>query len=430
MAASDSKETWNTLYHPWQFSPCSVRYFTDYITSQLNTLRGYNCLTGRLPIEPDIPYTADQLLGQMYTPDQQCQLVYGPTSYLCRGLHGTDPASICRDMYCQDPDDPDMCIAIRAARGTTCGNGRICENGHCVLHADAPHVDVTCMYGDEPGRIGDFSSCRAMVDDFIGFCSRDSLFASCCSSCNAVKRTVQGCEFGDYYSDCVASNCYYTDMRTKCCEKCNIGVPYTTRRTSTTRPSTTTAKRCTDDTTYTDGGRHCSSIVQNSPYLCYEQEVKDACCTSCQQVNTSEAGCEYGDKAPSWCGHPDACTKFPDKCCGTCSKTGSGIGYGTAACIDESNFRYNGRSCSSAVETYKGNCYNTDFQQTCCRSCLNARNVPNIGCEYGDRNPSDCLHKCNNYKADCCAHCNTSTRLQLSIFLMVMVSALKMFSIL
>ncbi|XP_059177804.1 uncharacterized protein LOC131957116 [Physella acuta] len=287
--------------------------------------------------------------------------------------------------------------------------------------------------------------CSSIIQNSLYLCYEQEVKDACCKSCQQVNTTVAGCEFGDHVSNCEMLDCFRSDMQTKCCETCKIPFTYTTSSTSTSRPSTTTqsistsrptttttAERCTDDITYTNGGRHCSSIAQNSPYLCYEQEVKDACCMSCQQVNTTVAGCEYGDKDPSWCDLPDSCIMFPDKCCDTCSKTGPGIGYETTTCIDDSNFRYNGRSCSSAVETFKGKCYNTDFQQTCCRSCLSARNVSAIGCEYGDRNPSKCFNKnsCKNYKADCCAHCNTSTRLQVSIFLSVMVSALKMFSIL
>ncbi|XP_059177802.1 A disintegrin and metalloproteinase with thrombospondin motifs 6-like [Physella acuta] len=333
MAASVlSKETPATAYNPWQFSSCSIQYFTSFIEEQLKTIRGYYCLTKAIPIEQDIPYAGDQFPGQVYSPDQQCQMVYGSGSFFCRNLYVNNTESICHQTYCADPEDTDTCYVsgnIFAVRGTTCGNGKICVNGHCVAHVKAPQADETCLYGDQPGQFGNFSSCQAFVDDFIGYCYRDDLRAACCASCIAVRKNIQDCENDDYYSDCEVSSCLNATLKTQCCKTCNVGVPYTTQTTKMT-PKTTAAKICVDDPTFTYRDGQCESLVQNYPSMCDEVEVKRACCVSCQKVNTT-----------------------------------------ADACLDDTEYRYNGQTCSSAVRKSRALCKDWDFERICCKSCLN-----------------------------------------------------------
>ncbi|GFS01174.1 A disintegrin and metalloproteinase with thrombospondin motifs 18 [Elysia marginata] len=61
-----------------------------------------------------------------------------------------------------------------------------------------------------------------------------------------------------------------------------------------------------------------------TPYRCYNETVREWCCTSCSQLhNASRGGCEYGDKFencedliyPYACYHPTN----QDACCGFCS---------------------------------------------------------------------------------------------------------------
>ncbi|CAL1548665.1 unnamed protein product, partial [Lymnaea stagnalis] len=162
MAASNAQLTPTTQYNPWQFSSCSVGYFTSYIQTLMLTSRGQTCLTGRLPIDNSIPDVSGRLLGQQYSPDQQCQLIYGSRSYYCRGL-GNKFETICTSMYCLDPKDKDMCYKVFAMAGTTCGSGKVCRSGHCVVDQRAPAVDEICIHGEQSGVIYQNMACPALI---------------------------------------------------------------------------------------------------------------------------------------------------------------------------------------------------------------------------------------------------------------------------
>ncbi|XP_059177801.1 A disintegrin and metalloproteinase with thrombospondin motifs 6-like [Physella acuta] len=377
MAASTFEETPDTMYNPWQFSSCSVQYFTKFIEEQLNTIRGYYCLTKVIPIDQEVPYAGDQLPGQMYTPDQQCQMIYGATSNFCRSLYLNDTEGICRSMYCVNPENASTCVSltnVAAVRGTTCGNGKICINGRCVIQDGAPQADETCMYGDQPGRSEDFSSCQAQVANFNGYCYRDNVRAKCCSSCKAVRKTIRNCEYDDYYDNCDTSDCLSPTLKMQCCKTCKSGVAYTTRTTKST-PKTTTAKICVDNPAFTFSGKQCASLAQNWPSMCDEVEVKRACCVSCQKVNTTVDAClddtEFrynGQTCSSAVRNSRAVCNdkyFEQVCCMSCQHV-----YTTVqACLDDTEFRYNGQTCSSAVRNSRSLCKYSDFAQICCKSC-------------------------------------------------------------
>ncbi|KAI8747901.1 ADAM family mig-17 [Biomphalaria glabrata] len=279
MAASNSIETHGTEYNPWQFSPCSISYFTSFLTRMLDTSRGHTCLAYAIEATSDIPDVSDKLLGQLVKPDQQCQQLYGKTSHYCRSVSGYTSLDICHAMFCLDPLNPKICYHEAALTGTSCGDGKICINGHCVVDPFAPQADEKCLFGDTPDN-----TCPSLVQDFKGNCYRSVNYELCCDSCNNVSRPIRGCEYGDKNPACKPYYC--TSHGQECCGTCNYGIPFT-RTTSTTR---TTPKRL---------------ATPAIPLL----------------MMTSVKECVLGDPdlRPELCTSPTICQTQPLQCCNYCS---------------------------------------------------------------------------------------------------------------
>ncbi|XP_041367022.1 uncharacterized protein LOC121381741 [Gigantopelta aegis] len=134
-----------------------------------------------------------------------------------------------------------------AARGTTCGDNKWCINGLCVYSPDAPSIDETCPFGDEPGIVFSNKTCETFVTNEPIYCYQEVVRRRCCKSCGLQ----------------------------------NTGVPDT----------------CSDHVTVTFNRRSCSEVVAESASNCYLDSVITYCCGSCAQVSTGTPGCEYGDKA-------------------------------------------------------------------------------------------------------------------------------------
>ncbi|XP_055864673.1 uncharacterized protein LOC106063331 isoform X2 [Biomphalaria glabrata] len=270
MAASNSKETYETEYNPWRFSSCSISYFTRFLHRTVDTSRGHTCLTYSMKASTDIPDVSDKLLGQLIKPDQQCQQMYGISSSYCRGVGEVTIADICRSMYCVNPSNTDLCYHEAALMGTSCGDGKICINGQCVRDPYAPQVDEKCIFGDTPDN-----TCYSMVHDFIGNCYDSDYYVQCCASCNNVSRPVRGCEYGDKDQNCKTYSCSLN--REICCGTCNYGTPYTpttsTRRTTPMRTVTST-QGCVI------GEPNLRPELCTSPGICHTQPLM--CCDYCR----------------------------------------------------------------------------------------------------------------------------------------------------
>ncbi|GFS12265.1 A disintegrin and metalloproteinase with thrombospondin motifs 18, partial [Elysia marginata] len=139
MAGGTFPQTDANLLNPWQFSVCSANYFTTFITDEIRSTRGQYCLNFPLAVSASIPDVSDRLPGQEVSPDQQCAQIYGDSSRLCRGREFGD--DICTAMFCFDPATVGTCYEQTAARGTTCGDGKLCIDGECVADPRAPAVD-------------------------------------------------------------------------------------------------------------------------------------------------------------------------------------------------------------------------------------------------------------------------------------------------
>ncbi|XP_026672200.1 A disintegrin and metalloproteinase with thrombospondin motifs 9-like [Ceratina calcarata] len=131
-ASSNSSKLHNIMSRmldtsPWEWSKCS----RDYVTEFLESGHGH-CLLDE-PTKPLEPQDPTRFLGEYYSVDRQCELVYGrgwrrcpmiKTEHVCNKLW-------CSTMtleglgQCRDPHMP-------WADGTYCGENKWCQRGECV----------------------------------------------------------------------------------------------------------------------------------------------------------------------------------------------------------------------------------------------------------------------------------------------------------
>ncbi|CAL1541295.1 unnamed protein product [Lymnaea stagnalis] len=348
--------------HPWQFSTCSIAYFTNYTQKLMKTAQGVACLTKSLIVTGNIPDVSNHLLGQEILPDQQCKLLNGQESQYCRGLsNGVGILSdICSNMACTDPDDDSSCFLETALYGTSCGSGKVCIEGSCVVHIGAPAVDETCVFGDSEGIIENGMTCGQLMQSEPGYCYNEWYRGHCCASCKSVYK---------------AGECAYGDL---------VGAKV--------------------------NGMSCHEAITSHNSYCYTDWVRKDCCGSCRTVERNIRGCEYGDHYTSGCkiedcltytnmtGCCDTCNYDPDVCidhnvlvnkmscytaaiikpsmcsdpyvdhycCATCRAVRS---ESLGSCVDVPGSSFGGRTCSSIINTNFTACYDKDVMTSCCGSC-------------------------------------------------------------
>ncbi|XP_046565046.1 metalloprotease mig-17-like [Haliotis rubra] len=103
------------------FSNCSIRYFQTFLDQVLaeSDTTSRSCLLESL--EPaSVTNVTGEWPGQLYNVNEQCQMKYGPTSYMCLDVNSS--VSVCKRLYCYLPHRPGLCSSINAVDGTTCGN--------------------------------------------------------------------------------------------------------------------------------------------------------------------------------------------------------------------------------------------------------------------------------------------------------------------
>ncbi|KAK3103358.1 hypothetical protein FSP39_018699 [Pinctada imbricata] len=250
----------------WHFSQCSLDAFRSFIFEL--SREGYTCLTETY--EDITSSTPIGVPGQEYDPDEQCRMIWGPQSYLCRGEEFGNASNICSSMYCRDPDTENDCVLHTAARGTSCGNKMWCVEGICSFSDDAPEKDEACVLGDQPGTAFVGRPCDELTRDTPSYCYQSRVRARCCASC------------AKQYS-------WISDTATVNGQSCHVFV--------------------------SAHGRH----------VCYDSAIQSSCCKSCSDVMDSiNDGCEYGDRQPSFCSQQHNksstwCSKYSDYCCRTCS---------------------------------------------------------------------------------------------------------------
>ncbi|CAC5383818.1 Putative homeodomain transcription factor 1,Putative homeodomain transcription factor,Putative homeodomain transcription factor 2 [Mytilus coruscus] len=209
----------------WKFSTCSIEYFEKYITDLLN-ITTENCL---LTSEPsayiaNVPEFLRQRSADIVNIDDQCRTVYGPESFLCRALQGSDFGSVCYGAYCYVPQSQ-ICSLILPGDGTLCSNKSICFEGRCSFAERANETLEDCPFGDQPFIPPNNDICKERIS-IRGFdCYQPQLRITCCQSCADQYTGIGGCEYGDRWSLCNASLCATYDNYTRdvrCCRKCSI----------------------------------------------------------------------------------------------------------------------------------------------------------------------------------------------------------------
>ncbi|KAK3579987.1 hypothetical protein CHS0354_025308 [Potamilus streckersoni] len=103
--------------NPWIFSNCSIRSFTKILITK-------DCVhdPGKVYNEKEWNEFMMKHLGEVYSLNEQCELIHGPRSLFCE----TNSTDVCRFMTCTDPKTG-KCFQryFGAARGTKCGENMV-----------------------------------------------------------------------------------------------------------------------------------------------------------------------------------------------------------------------------------------------------------------------------------------------------------------
>ncbi|KAL3872422.1 hypothetical protein ACJMK2_040349 [Sinanodonta woodiana] len=176
MSIPSVARTGQTKNYPWLFSGCTKTEIRQYFLDLPKI-----CLP-KLANSTVIPVYTGTLPGSRLTADQQCKIIQGEASYMCRW----------------------------------------CINGACVASPRAPLAPDRCVHGDQP--VVDFSpeGCHPYITNSKGECYNRTVSLACCQSCSAVSSNTEGCEYGDKEncSSIVARNCYTDSVFRKCCKTC------------------------------------------------------------------------------------------------------------------------------------------------------------------------------------------------------------------
>ncbi|XP_071141864.1 uncharacterized protein [Mytilus edulis] len=209
----------------WKFSSCSIEYFEKYITDLIN-ITTENCLWTAEPSEyiGNVPEFLRQRSADIVNIDDQCRTIYGPESFLCRALQGSDLGSICYGAYCYVPQSQ-ICSLILPGDGTLCSNKSLCFEARCIFAERANETLEDCPFGDQPFIPPNNDICKDRIS-IRGFeCYQPQIRTTCCQSCADQYTGIGGCEYGDRWSLCNASLCATYDNYTRdvrCCRKCSI----------------------------------------------------------------------------------------------------------------------------------------------------------------------------------------------------------------
>ncbi|XP_070174025.1 A disintegrin and metalloproteinase with thrombospondin motifs 19-like isoform X2 [Littorina saxatilis] len=319
------------------FSTCSVDYIKAYLASGKAV-----CLT-----QTTVQKLTAQPLGQLYTPDQMCQLMEGQQSHVCRVLQGKSQppySSLCLFLWCDRPSENNKCYRLASADGFVCGKGKRCSLGQCVNDTRLSTGTATdeCPLGDSPAPLSylDNQQCSQAIANFSGHCYDNITSQRCCKSCESVKTDQNDCVYGDRSKWCIGRNAYdcYTNSEL-CCGTCK------------------TFETGTQDCMYGDRSPWC--IGKEARY-CYYGDNANLCCGTCQKYENSASDCMYGDRS-TWCIGKEA--------------------------------RY---------------CYYGDNANLCCGTCQKYENSASADCKYGDKQAwcADMdMSKCPYNQAQCCAKC-------------------------
>uniref|UniRef100_A0A4W4GDV2 Peptidase M12B domain-containing protein n=1 Tax=Electrophorus electricus TaxID=8005 RepID=A0A4W4GDV2_ELEEL len=149
--------TLNYYTNPWMWSKCSRKYITEFLDT------GYGeCLFDEpLSSQYSLP---QQLPGQIYDVNKQCELIFGPGSQVCPYM------TQCRRLWCSSPEGVQSGCRTQHmpwADGTDCSPGKHCQRGLCI-----PKEDVVAVDGAW-GVWSSFGSCSRTCGGGIKIAARD-----------------------------------------------------------------------------------------------------------------------------------------------------------------------------------------------------------------------------------------------------------------
>ncbi|KAK3608694.1 hypothetical protein CHS0354_027744 [Potamilus streckersoni] len=214
----------------WEYSECSIDAFGK-------TLAQKSCVKDKATYYDKNEYeNYNKLyLGQIYSPDEQCKIIFGQNSYSCKV---STPDKICLSLWCYNTRNGG-CDSHIAADGTPCGN-KWCIDGLCVSKPSGittPKPTTTTVKGPKtpsstrapstlPPSCRDADVCKQLYQAYSQkkrFCS--DLGDVCCETCKGQAK----CEDIGYMEwSCADLRKFYTKKpkfcskwSKKCCASCS-----------------------------------------------------------------------------------------------------------------------------------------------------------------------------------------------------------------
>ncbi|XP_039628815.1 A disintegrin and metalloproteinase with thrombospondin motifs 9 isoform X1 [Polypterus senegalus] len=122
--------TLNYYTNPWMWSKCSRKYITEFLDT------GYGeCLLDE-PLSR--PFSLlQQLPGQIYSVNKQCEFIFGPGTQLCPYMMQ------CKRLWCTSPEGAQKGCRTQHmpwADGTECEPGKHCHHGVCIVKDQEPVI--------------------------------------------------------------------------------------------------------------------------------------------------------------------------------------------------------------------------------------------------------------------------------------------------
>ncbi|KAK7471728.1 hypothetical protein BaRGS_00035610, partial [Batillaria attramentaria] len=381
MAGGTSRRTQENKRNPWFFSSCSAREIARFVRRTLDNRGERQCLLTALP-QVGVPDVRGVIPGQLYNPHEQCQHIYGPQSRYCFGGNFGDLGDICTSMFCLNPREGrrNFCVQHHAAHGTSCGNGKWCEDGACVANQNAPSNLGQCPLGDQLLMLNG-RPCPEAVAARPALCYNRRVRNICCGTCarSANENSAPGCPFGDRARGCNADLCNTlwpdgTVYAERCCRTCQFD------------PSRWT---CADTQQGVDGLSCADAVWRDGVQGCYNVTLAFLCCDTCSKLRNArlQTGCEYGDLVPGTCNalgaKPEQCSpQIRRQCCATCA---SNDVTGTASQLRLSHEFFYDPCTPLAPKQIIHTCYETpveSYQRIASESdaCIRHRKRWNIKC--------------------------------------------------
>ncbi|XP_064601982.1 uncharacterized protein LOC135467960 [Liolophura sinensis] len=299
--------------NPWKFSSCSIQAFRTKLTD-LNRFRT-NCLSNVAETANRREWDAhlSRHPGQLYSVDDVCRQVLGPSSYMCRDLLPSD-ANVCTSLWCHI-NGTNQCRQYVPPRGTSCGSQKWCIDGVCTTDARAPFRKDGCTFGDQPGIAYQEETCAQIVRTKPRYCYENFIKQRCCQACSRVYTSIPGCEYGNRQARCESWWCTLNNRDTpfvkkQCCGTCQIGQPVPTTQSPTFFPVIPT-KPIPDlpgkvslqpPSGCLDKNEQCGiAVARHGSQNCYSPDFYSECCLSCEAERQEIPGCGYGDKDSEKC---------------------------------------------------------------------------------------------------------------------------------